>query len=145
MSNRTPDPFTILVIDRYEPILRLYATEFEEEGFDVMAAASIPEGVMLMTMRTPDLIIVDIREFDEKDTGSLLASENIIPAVPLIITWTSLPFPTQVSKVNAVDFVMKSSNLDELKEKVIKVCTKGSSRSKRKNRIPARIAAKVRS
>lgn len=136
MLTRTPHHFTILIIDRYEPIQKLYAMEFEEEGFDVMTAGSIPEGMMLMEKRIPDLIIADIREFDGMGNDELIASDGIGLVVPLIITSTSLPFPPQVPHVQAVDYVMKSSDLNELKEKAIQACSRDDLSIERKNRLP---------
>lgn len=108
-----------LLIVEDDPALRLlYKDEFEEEGYEVHLAPSGEEAVEWSRENHVDGIILDIRlgGMDGLETmGRLLEHQS---NVSVILNSAYTTFKTDFSSWSADYYVVKSSDLTELKEAV---------------------------
>ncbi len=115
----------ILVVEDEEGLRLLYEEELKAEGYEIVTAQNGKEAVQRLEEVKPDLIILDIvmPVMDGMEAlGRLLKKERKIP----IIINTSYPGYREDFMSWAADaYVMKSSDLGDLKEKVKKLLKKG--------------------
>ena len=76
----------ILVIEEEARIRELLRHDLELDGYRVLTTASSQEGLELMELKSPDLVIVDElnREMDSMETVSKLLSH--CPRIPVVLT-----------------------------------------------------------
>ena len=111
----------LLIADDEENILILYKLEFEEEGYEVLTAPSALEALKLIDSEKPDLLIMDIcmPEMDGIEAlGKILSKNNKLPVI-LNSAYSSYKVNFMSWCANA--YVVKSSDLTELKETVTRV------------------------
>lgn len=116
-----PNPQRILVVDDDEFVRLLYKAELEDEGYKVILAEEARKALDLMDQESPDLIILDIRMPDMNGVDALRQITGKAPMIPVIINSAYPRFTDNVvnwSAVAAVDYVVKSSDLQELKDKI---------------------------
>ena len=110
----------ILIADDEEALQRLYQEEFEEEGYEVILAGNGREVLEKLDDpdRLPDLIIMDIRmpELNGIDTLRIIKEKQ--PQIPVILCSAYSEFKQDFSVWASDDYVVKSSDLTELKETV---------------------------
>jgi CheY-like chemotaxis protein len=115
----------ILIVEDEEGLRLLYEEELKAEGYEIVTARNGKEAVQRLEEMKPDLIILDIvmPVMDGMETlGRLLKKERKIP----IIINTSYPGYREDFMSWAADaYVMKSSDLGDLKEKVEKLLKRG--------------------
>jgi len=115
----------ILIVEDEEGLRLLYEEELKAEGYEIVTARNGKEAVQRLEEMKPDLIILDIvmPVMDGMETlGRLLKKERKIP----IIINTSYPGYREDFMSWAADaYVMKSSDLGELKEKIKKLLKRG--------------------
>jgi CheY-like chemotaxis protein len=115
----------ILIVEDEEGLRLLYEEELKAEGYEIVTARNGKEAVQRLEEVKPDLIILDIvmPVMDGMETlGRLLKKERKIP----IIINTSYPGYREDFMSWAADaYVMKSSDLGELKEKIKKLLKRG--------------------
>jgi CheY-like chemotaxis protein len=119
MDSRITEQSTrILVVDDEEPIRLLYQQELEEEGYAVEIASSAQEAFDILEKFAVDLVILDIKmpgmngiEVMQKIVGK---ERNI----PIIINSAYPHFKDSYMTWVAEEYVVKSSNLQELKDKI---------------------------
>jgi len=108
----------ILVVEDEETLRLLYQEELEEEGYEVFTAKNGKEGLQKLRKERPDLVILDIvmPEMDGIEAlGRILGEQKQIP----IILHTSHPGYQEDFMSWAADaYVLKSSDLKELKDKI---------------------------
>ncbi len=108
----------LLIVDD-EPNLRvLYEAEFRQEGYEVVLASDGPEAIKMVEKEKPDLVVLDIRMpgMDGIETMSeILGRDN---QLPVIINSAYSHYKENFMSWSADAYVVKSSNTDELKEKV---------------------------
>lgn len=113
-----PSVKKLLIVDD-EPNLRtLYEKEFTQSGYEVVLASSGPEAITLVEKEKPDLVILDIRMpgMNGIDAmGEILSRDN---QLPVIINSAYSHYKENFMSWSADAYIVKSSNLDELKEKV---------------------------
>jgi DNA-binding response OmpR family regulator len=96
----------------------LYQTELEDEGYEVMLAADGREALELLESRRPDIIILDISmpNMDGIETlGNVLSRDN---SIPVILHTAYSSYKDNFMTWSADDYVVKSSDLTELKERI---------------------------
>jgi DNA-binding response OmpR family regulator len=108
----------ILIVDDEEGIRMLYSMELQDEGYDVV---TLPDGRdLLQTVDTeqPDCIVLDIkmREFNGLDLLQQLRKKYY--NLPVILNSAYSSFKVDLKAVAADYYVVKSSDLRELKEKL---------------------------
>jgi two-component system response regulator (stage 0 sporulation protein F) len=110
----------ILIADDEEALQRLYKEEFEEEGYEVLLASTGKEVVSLLEdpAHLPDLIVMDIRMPEMNGIDTLRAIKEKYPQLPVILCSAYSEFKQDFSTWASDDYVVKSSDLTELKEAV---------------------------
>lgn len=108
----------ILIADDEEALQRLYKEEFEEEGYEVLLAGNGKEVLSLLEVPgpLPDLIIMDIRMPEMDGISTLRVIKEKHPQLPVILCSAYSEFKQDFSTWASDDYVVKSSDLTELKE-----------------------------
>ncbi|MBI5586322.1 MAG: response regulator [Deltaproteobacteria bacterium] len=110
----------ILIADDEEALQRLYQEEFEEEGYEVILAGNGREVLEKLDDpdRLPDLIIMDIRMPEMNGIDTLRIIKERQPQIPVILCSAYSEFKQDFSVWASDDYVVKSSDLTELKATV---------------------------
>jgi two-component system response regulator (stage 0 sporulation protein F) len=108
----------ILIADDEEALQRLYKEEFEEEGYEVLLAGNGKEVLSLLEDpdRLPDLIVMDIRMPEMDGISTLRVIKEKYPQIPVILCSAYSEFKQDFSTWASDEYVVKSSDLTELKE-----------------------------
>ncbi|OGP94087.1 MAG: hypothetical protein A2157_03635 [Deltaproteobacteria bacterium RBG_16_47_11] len=108
----------ILLVDDDEGLRDLYEEELEDEGYEVLTAKNGKEALQKLEKGKPDLIVLDIvmPTMDGMEAlGPIIRKDKAIP----IILYTSHPEYQEDFMSWAADaYILKSTNLTELKEKI---------------------------
>ena len=108
----------LLIVDDEKHLRLLYKTEFEAEGYRVDAAGDAKEALGLFEREHYDLVILDIRMpgMDGIEAlGKFLGRDN---KLPVIINSAYDSYKDNFMSWSADSYVIKSSDLTELKQKV---------------------------
>ena len=110
----------ILIADDEESLQRLYQEEFEEEGYEVILAGNGREVLEKLDDpdRLPDLIVMDIRMPEMNGIDTLRIIKEKQPQIPVILCSAYSEFKQDFSVWASDDYVVKSSDLTELKQKI---------------------------
>lgn len=110
----------ILIADDEEALQRLYKEEFEEEGYEVLLAGNGKEVISQLEDpdHLPDLIVMDIRMPEMNGIDTLRMIKEKYPQLPVILCSAYSEFKQDFSTWASDDYVVKSSDLTELKEAV---------------------------
>ena len=114
----------ILIVEDEKHQRELYALEFQEEGHEVDQASNGKEAVDMVKSKKYDLIILDIRmpEMDGIEAlGKILSRDK---KIPIIIYTAYSNYKSNFMTWTADAYITKSSNLDELKEKIQEILSK---------------------
>ncbi len=96
----------------------LYQTELVDEGYEVELAADGREALEKLEARRPDIIILDISmpNMDGIETlGNVLSRDN---SIPVILHTAYSSYKDNFMTWSADDYVVKSSDLTELKDRI---------------------------
>jgi CheY-like chemotaxis protein len=118
VSKDTQHAKRILVVDDEEPIRLLYKAELEEDGYAVEVAANAQEAFDILEKNPVDLVILDIKM---PGMNGIEAMQKIVGKernIPIIINSAYPHFKDSYMTWVAEEYVVKSSNLQELKEKI---------------------------
>ena len=108
----------LLIVEDEENLRDLYAEDLEESGYEVTKASNGKEAINLVRNGSFDLIIMDIRmpEMDGIETlGKVITMER---KLPVIIYTAYSNYKSNFMTWTADAYLTKSSNLDELKNKI---------------------------
>jgi len=108
----------ILIVEDEQHQRELYAMELQEEGYEVDQASNGKEAVDMVKDNKYDLVILDIRmpEMDGIEAlGKILSRDK---KIPIIIYTAYSNYKSNFMTWTADAYITKSSNLDELKEKI---------------------------
>ncbi len=109
----------ILIIDDEEGICSLYENELQTEGFATHSVSSGEEALQYIGKNQPiDLVILDIKM---KDMNGLEVLEELrvkTSGVPVILNSAYSTYKNNFTSWLADAYLVKSSNLTELKDKV---------------------------
>ena len=108
----------ILLIDDEESIHLLYREEFEEEGYEVHSALSGEEALEKVALINPDLVILDINMPGMNGIDVLRRLKEMNSKMPVILSSAYQEFKQDLASWASDDYIVKSSNLDEVKESV---------------------------
>ena len=119
---------TLLIVDDEKNILRLYQREFAEEGYEVLTASSGKEALERLKVRSVDLVILDIfmPGMDGLETLKQIMETTSNP--PIILNSAYTYFKDDFLTWAAKAYVVKSSDVSELKAKVREVLEAAASR-----------------
>jgi DNA-binding response OmpR family regulator len=113
----------ILVVDDDQHIQRLYKEEFEEEGYEVVIASNGKEAIELFDSEVPDLVTLDILLPDVDGIRLLRQMKEKRPKVPIIMS-TAYDYRDDFAVWASEAYIVKSSDLDELKATIKKMLAK---------------------
>ena len=118
----------VLVIDDEANIRLLYAQELADEGYEVVTAANVSEALNRLDEQTFDLVILDIKLKSESGLDLLQQIVKERHNLPVILCSAFSCYKDDFSAWLADGYVVKSSNIEELKLEVDKVLGKKSHR-----------------
>ncbi|RLB00575.1 MAG: response regulator [Deltaproteobacteria bacterium] len=111
----------ILVVDDEEHIRLLYREELEDEGYEV-ALASDGLGIKdRIDNEDPDVVILDIKMVDSNGLDVLQEIRNNYYNLPVILCSAYGNYRVDLKSIAADAYVVKSSDLRELKDKIAQV------------------------
>ena len=106
----------VLIVDDEEGIRMLYKMELEDEGYDVI---TLPDGKELMqVILNPDCLVLDIKMKEYNGLDLLQEIRNKHYNLPVILNSAYSSFKVDLKAVAADYYVVKSSDLGPLKEKL---------------------------
>ena len=108
----------ILVIDEDYGIRLLYEEELTDDGYDVISSYDCENLHQLISQEKPDIIIMGIRLGKFNGLDLLMDIRNKHYNLPVIICTAYPNFKYDPRSIAADYFVVKSSNLKDLKVKV---------------------------
>ncbi|HMB20578.1 MAG TPA: response regulator [Spirochaetota bacterium] len=113
----------MLIVEDEQHQRELYAMELQEEGYEVDQASNGKEAVDMVKDNKYDLVILDIRmpEMDGIEAlGKILSRDK---KIPIVIYTAYSNYKSNFMTWTADAYITKSSNLDELKEKISELLT----------------------
>ena len=111
----------LLVIDDEGDIRHLYAAELEDEGHTVETAGSSAEAIALLRGQAFDLAILDIQLDQESGLELLQKVAQERESMPVILCTAYSCYKDDFSSWLADAYVVKSSDLNELKNEVQRI------------------------
>jgi DNA-binding response OmpR family regulator len=106
---------TILMMDEDEAIRMLYEEVFSEEGYEVIPCGNAG-GLMELIARTrPDLVVMEAMLASGDGLDLLQDISSAFQELPVVLCTTCPAFKEDLRSLAARGFVVKSSNLKELK------------------------------
>lgn len=109
---------TVLVVDDETNLRILYKKELQEEGYQMLAAASGEEALEQLKTNKVDLVVLDIKM--EGMDGILTLREILTKDrnIKVILNSAYSTYKSDFSTWSADAYIIKSSDLDELKNKI---------------------------
>ncbi|MEW6220458.1 MAG: response regulator [Thermodesulfobacteriota bacterium] len=108
----------ILLVDDEESIHLLYKEELEDEGYEVHSALSGDEALRKYNIVLPDLVVLDINMPGMNGIEVLRRLKEIKPTLPVILSSAYNEYKQDLGSWASDDYLVKSSNLDELKRAI---------------------------
>ncbi|HBA89895.1 MAG TPA: two-component system response regulator [Geobacter sp.] len=114
----------LLVVDDEANIRLLYAQELSDEGHEVVTAASATEAVEKLQAGDFDLAVLDIKLKNESGIDLLQQIVKERQTLPVILCTAFSCYKDDFSAWLADGYVVKSSDLQELKDEIARVLAK---------------------
>jgi DNA-binding NtrC family response regulator len=111
----------LLVIDDEGDIRRLYAAELEDEGHTVVTCGTAEEALDKLRQQAFDLVVLDIQIGHESGLELLQRIAEEQEQISVILCTAYSCYKDDFSSWLADAYVVKSSNLDELKREVRRI------------------------
>lgn len=111
----------ILVVDDDDGIRSLYLTELTQAGYEVAAAESGRAAVALVSKEKFAVIILDIEMPDMSGLEALSHLRRVSPNTPVILNTAYSNYKLDFQSWLADAYVLKSSDLEPLKESIRKL------------------------
>ena len=108
----------LLVVDDEVHIRMLYREEFQDEGYEVVEAADGYDLIERIQKEKPDLIILDIKMAEHNGLDLLQEIRSNFSELPVILSSAYGAFKGDYKALSADSYVIKSSDLTELKRRV---------------------------
>ncbi len=115
---------TILVVDDDEAIRTLLQEELEDEGYKVLIATNARDALKMVAAEPLDLVILDIRMPGMDGLEALPRILGIKEGLPVIMNTAYSQYQDSFMSWAADAYVVKSSDLTELKEKIKELVNK---------------------
>jgi DNA-binding NtrC family response regulator len=125
----------ILVVDDESSIRLLYSHELADEGYEVITAAGAEEAAEKLRKDEFDLILLDIKLKNESGLDLLQRIVKERHNLPVILCTAFSCYKDDFSAWLADGYVVKSSDLKELKEEIRRVLDKKSLRNAPKHKV----------
>lgn len=111
----------ILIVDDEKHIRLLYSEELKEEGYDVALAADGKDILPRIEREKPDVIVLDIKMVSTNGLDVLQEIRNKYYNLPVILCSAYGSYKVDIKSIAADAYVVKSSDLTELKNKIAQV------------------------
>jgi DNA-binding response OmpR family regulator len=111
----------VLIVDDEKHIRTLYSDELKEDGYDVAAIADGKDIMAVIETEKPDVILLDIKMVDSNGLDVLQKIRNKYYNLPVILCSAYGSFKVDIKAIAADAYVVKSSDLTELKLKIAQV------------------------
>jgi two-component system, response regulator, stage 0 sporulation protein F len=113
----------ILVIEDEKNLRILYKQDLERDGFDVVTAATAPEGLAMLETEDPDLVVMDIRlpGMDGLEAMSHLLDQR--PKLPIVLNSAYSSYKDSFMSWSADAYVVKSADTGDLRARVKELVT----------------------
>jgi DNA-binding response OmpR family regulator len=111
----------VLIVDDEKHIRMLYAEELEEDGYEVAVAADGSGILERIEKEKPDVIILDIKMVSSNGLDVLQEIRNKFYNLPVILCSAYGSYKVDIKSIAADAYVVKSSDLTELKKKIAQV------------------------
>ncbi|HPA47125.1 MAG TPA: response regulator [bacterium] len=113
----------LLVVEDERSLRELYQLELESEGHEILLAKDGIEAVELVEKSPPDLIIMDIRMPRMDGLEAMGKILDRYKKIPVIINTAYQGYKDNFLSWNADAYVVKSSDMSELKAKISEILT----------------------
>jgi DNA-binding response OmpR family regulator len=111
----------VLIIDDEKHIRVLYSEVLQEEGYEVAVAADGKDIIERLEREKPDVIVLDIKMMDSNGLDVLQEIRNKYYNLPVILCSAYGNYKVDIKSIAADAYVVKSSDLTELKKKINQV------------------------
>ena len=108
----------ILVVDDERAIRLLYEEELSGEGYEVITSGGDEELLEIIGRKNPDLVVMDMNLKDIDGQEAFRQIRQIYSGLPIIVCAPYHRNEWGVESVGDASFVVKSSDLSELKSKI---------------------------
>ena len=113
----------LLIVDDDTNIQRLYKEELEEEGYDVTVAPTGMDALDIFQKEDFDIVTLDILMPDIDGISLLRKMKELKPNIPIIMS-TAYDYRDDFAVWASEAYIVKSSDLDELKKTIKKLVDK---------------------
>ncbi|MDO8957889.1 MAG: response regulator [Deltaproteobacteria bacterium] len=120
----------VLCVDDDLSLLRLYQDELSEEGYKVVLAKDGKEALAKFEKEKPQVVVMDIRMPVMDGIEALTAMMGKDRQVPVILNTAYPQYRDNFMTWGAEAYVIKSSDLTELKQKIREVLNKRKKQAK---------------
>ncbi len=120
---------TLLVVDDDPSLNELYRLELEDEGYRVLTAVNGQEALDRLRAEPADLVVLDIRMEGMDGLETLAEIFKVRRELPVVINTAYSNFKTDFGTWSADAYVVKSSDLSELKTRVREVLRRRKARA----------------
>jgi DNA-binding NtrC family response regulator len=111
----------VLVVDDDESLRLLYGKELSEEGHEVKVVGSGTEALESIGRSRPDVIVLDIKMEGMDGLAVLDEVMKLDKSIPVILNTAYSTFKSDFTTWSAEAYVVKSSDLGELKSTIQQV------------------------
>jgi DNA-binding response OmpR family regulator len=108
----------ILIVEDEEPIRILYSDELAEAGYKVITCGEGSRVMELIEQESPDVVVLDIRLGKYNGLDLLQDIRNTYYNLPVILCTAYSPYKHDIKSIAADYYVLKSSDLSELKSRI---------------------------
>ena len=115
----------LLIVDDDANIQRLYKEELEEEGYSVFIAGTGIQALEMFVREEPDIVTLDILMPDIDGISLLRKMKELNPKIPIIMS-TAYDYRDDFAVWASEAYIVKSSDLNELKKTIKKLINKPS-------------------
>ncbi|MGE5235942.1 MAG: response regulator [Acidobacteriota bacterium] len=108
----------VLFVDDEEGLLELYRASFSRDGYDVVTVANLDAAKATLTTGQVDIVVLDIRLAEGSGLALLREIKASNPRLPVVLSTAYARYQDDFSAWLADAYVVKSSDLAELKHTV---------------------------
>ncbi len=109
---------SILCVDKYKNQRLLYVEELSLEGYKTITASTGKDACEIVETRQPDLIIMDVCLFSMNGVKAMCGAVSKHKDIPLIVYTAYKNYKEVFMSWGADAYIVKSSELTELKNKI---------------------------